>query len=163
VIRYLSTEKGSRSFLVLKGRDYQYNASMKLTGIRKEAKEMGLTEGRDLFYLDTDFDAITGYETVKSFLADHKATDAIFCANDYEAIGVVGALTENGYLPGRDVQLVGYGDMTDKTTLYFPLTTVRQNLEEMGRRAVELVLKKAAGDDTSLQEVVEAELIVRKT
>ena len=61
------------------------------------------------------------------------------------------------------MQLIGYGDMTDKTTMYFPLTTVRQNLEEMGRRAVLRLLEKAAGEDTPAQDVVPTELIIRKT
>lgn len=163
LMSYLNEEKNCKSFLILKGRDYQYNASMKMAGFHSFSSELGLVEGKNLFYLDTDFDAITGYESVRTFLKDNKLPDAICCANDYEAIGVVGALTENGYVPGRDVQLVGYGDMTDKTTIYFPLTTVKQNLEVMGRRAVEILLAKAAGEDISPREVIPTELIIRKT
>jgi len=163
VVKHLIEVKHCSSLLVLKGRDFQYNASLKLQGIRKAARDGGLEENKDLFFLDTDFDAITGYEAVSAFLRSHKPTDAIFCANDYEAIGVVGALTEQGLLPGRDIQLVGYGDMTDKTTIYFPLTTVRQNLEEMGRQAVEMLLLKAKGKETPLQNVVASELVIRRT
>jgi LacI family transcriptional regulator len=163
VVRYLYSQKKCSSLLVLKGRDFQYNASLKISGIRKSASEAGLVEDQNLFFLDTDFDAFTGYESVSSYLKDHEAPQAIFCANDYEAIGVVGALTEQGLLPGRDVQLVGYGDMTDKTTLYFPLTTVKQNLEEMGHQAVVMLLQKAKGEDVPSQKIVKTELIVRKT
>ncbi len=163
VVDYLCRGKGCSSLLVLKGRDYQYNASCKLNGIRRSAGEAGLKEGKDLFFLDTDFDAYTGYESVSAFLQNHEAPKAIFCANDYEAIGVVGALTEQGLLPGKDVQLVGYGDMTDKTTLYFPLTTVKQNLEEMGRAAVKSLLAMASGDGKAERKIIPAELIIRKT
>ncbi|MDC7234242.1 MAG: LacI family DNA-binding transcriptional regulator [Spirochaetales bacterium] len=163
VVRYLAEEKHCSSLLVLKGRDYQYNASLKLKGIKSAASEFGWREGESLFFLDTDFDAITGYESVSSFLERHSAPSAIFCANDYEAIGVVGALTEKGLLPGRDVQLIGYGDMTDKTTIYFPLTTVKQNLEDMGKAAVQAVLDLAAGKDDRTLKVIETELIRRKT
>ena len=163
LMKYLREEKGCQSYLVLKGRDYQFNASGKLAGFSSFAGEHGLIEGEGIHYLDTDFDAYTGYESVSAYLNDYPLPDAICCGNDYEAIGVVGALTENGYLPGRDVQLIGYGDMTDKTTMYFPLTTVRQNLEEMGRRAVLRLLEKAAGEDTPAQDVVPTELIIRKT
>ncbi|OQY32395.1 MAG: hypothetical protein B6241_11240 [Spirochaetaceae bacterium 4572_59] len=163
LMSYLNGKKNCKSFLILKGRDYQYNASMKMAGFAAFSKRIGLEEGKNLFYMDTDFDAITAYKSVNNFLKDHELPDAICCANDYEAIGVVGALTENGYLSGKDVQLVGYGDMTDKTTIYFPLTTVKQNLKEMGRRAVEQLLAKAAGEDSSPEEVVLTELIIRKT
>ncbi|MDA3956074.1 LacI family DNA-binding transcriptional regulator [Oceanispirochaeta sp.] len=163
VVSYLCSDKHCSSLLVLKGRDFQYNASLKLAGIKKGAEAAGLRENRDLFFLDTDFDAYSGYESVTAYLKDHEAPQAIFCANDYEAIGVIGALTEQGLLTGRDVQLVGYGDMTDKTTLYFPLTTVKQNLEEMGRQAVKMLLLKAKGEDVPPQKIVATELIVRKT
>ena len=163
VVRYLCADKKCSSLLVLKGRDFQFNASLKLAGIKKAAQVAGLEENKNLFFLDTDFDAFTGYESVSAYLKDHEAPQAIFCANDYEAIGVVGALTEQGLLPGRDVQLVGYGDMTDKTTLYFPLTTVKQNLEEMGRQAVEMLLAKAKGEDIPSQNIVRTKLIIRKT
>ncbi len=163
LMSYLKKEKHCESFLILKGRDYQYNASMKMAGVQDFARSSGLVEGKNLFYMDTDFDAFSGYESVNAFLKDNDVPDAICCANDYEAIGVVGALTENGYLPGKDVQLVGYGDMTDKTTIYFPLTTVKQNLEMMGRRAVELLLEKAAGNAVPSVEIVQTDLIVRKT
>ncbi len=163
LMKYLYVEKHCRSFLVLKGRDFQFNASCKLEGFSAFAKEAGLEEGSDIHYLDTDFDAFTGYESVSAFLKDHELPDAICCGNDYEAIGVVGALTENGFLPGKDVQLIGYGDMTDKTTMYFPLTTVRQNLEEMGRRAVTRLLKMASGEKVPSRDVVPTELVIRKT
>ncbi len=163
VVNYLCSGKSCSSLLVLKGRDFQYNASCKLAGIKSSAAEAGLTEGESLFYLDTDFDAYTGYHSVSDFLKDHKVPQAIFCANDYEAIGVVGALTEQGLLPGKDVQLVGYGDMTDKTTIYFPLTTVKQNLEEMGRLAVKSLLAMAAGEEEPQKKIIPAELIIRKT
>lgn len=163
VVRYLRGEKNCSSLLVLKGRDYQYNASQKLEGIQKAAAGAGWVEDRDIHYLDTDFDAISGYKAVNAFLKDRQVPDAVFCANDYEAIGVVGALTENGLLPGRDVQLVGYGEMTDKTTMYFPLTTVNQRLEELGREAARMILQAASGKDVPDRRVVETELIRRKT
>jgi DNA-binding LacI/PurR family transcriptional regulator len=163
VVDYLRGEKDCSSLLVLKGRDYQYNASQKLEGVRKAASDAGWVEDRDLFFLDTDFDAYSGYEAVSAFLKERRVPDAVFCANDYEAIGAVGALTENGLLPGRDVQLVGYGEMTDKTTMYFPLTTVNQKLEELGREAAGMILLAASGKDVPDRRIVETELIRRKT
>ena len=163
VVDYLRNEKQCKTLLVLKGRDYQFNAIQKLKGIQDAADRAGWKEGRDIFYLDTDFDAYSGYEAVSGFLKENDAPDAIFCANDYEAIGAVGALTENGLLPGKDVQLIGYGEMTDKTTMYFPLTTVNQKLEELGRKAAEVILSAASGKDRAERTIVETELIRRKT
>lgn len=163
-MQYLIRERGCRNIAILKGRDYQYNAREKLAGIEHEAGLCGLARDQDIFYLDTDFDAFSGYTAVHEILKTRKV-DAVFCANDYEAIGVIGALTEANLLAGKDVALIGYGDMTDKTTLYFPLTTVNQQLQEMGKHAVEALMAAAAApaNRTAREIVVPALLEIRKT
>ncbi|NQT61087.1 MAG: substrate-binding domain-containing protein [Bacteroidetes bacterium] len=164
-ISYLVSERAAKKILVLKGRDYQHNAGEKLRGIREAAKKFNLTEQKDIFYLDTDFDAISGYNAVSQFL-QKQLVDAVFCANDYEAIGAVGALNEAGLLVGKDVALIGYGDMTDKTTLYFPLTTVNQHLHDMGIASVEALLALASnekGTGRDQEYIIPATLEIRKT
>jgi LacI family transcriptional regulator, galactose operon repressor len=164
-ISYLVSQRDAKKILVLKGRDYQHNAGEKLRGIDEAAKKLGLVKERDIFYLDTDFDAISGYNAVSGFLQNQQI-DAIFCANDYEAIGAVGALNEAGYLAGKDIALIGYGDMTDKTTLYFPLTTVNQHLHDMGVTSVEALLSLASTDRSikkNQEYIVPATLEIRKT
>ncbi len=160
-MRYLVREKGSRSFLILKGRDYQYNASQKIQGIHKAADEYGLIMNRDIYFRDSDFDAITGHDVTLEFFRDNRA-DTVVCANDYEAIGVIGALTELRLLVGKDVSVIGYGDMTDRTTSYFPLTTVSQNLVRIGISAVEEIFRLAEGG-TADDVVVATELEIRNT
>nr|MBC8452730.1 substrate-binding domain-containing protein [Spirochaetota bacterium] len=170
-ISYLVSERNAKKILILKGRDHQYNAGEKLLGIRDAAKEFNLIDQENIFYLDTDFDAISGYNAVSQFLQE-QTVDAVFCANDYEAIGAVGALNEAGLLAGKDVALIGYGDMTDKTTLYFPLTTVNQHLHDMGAASVEALLNIASiksiksinGKSSKVQEyIIPATLEIRKT
>ncbi len=160
-MRYLVEEKKSESFLVLKGRDYQYNASQKIQGIHKVVDEFNFLINKDVFFRDSDFDAITGYEVTHEFFRD-KSVDTVICANDYEAIGVIGALTEKGLLVGKDVSVLGYGDMTDRTTNYFPLSTVSQNLAQVGLSAVEEIFKLSTGE--SVQDItVLAHLEMRNT
>lgn len=136
--------KGCRTILVLKGREQQYNASRKLRGIRQRA-EAFLADRGEVLYRASDFDAYTGYTVTRETLGERDEIDGIICANDYEAIGVMGALVEMGKLPGKDVHIIGYGNMTDKTTSYIPLTTMDQHLDEMGRQAVRAILETDGG------------------
>ena len=124
-----------RNILVLKGREQQYNASRKLRGLRRLEESFTAAGGR-LSFRASDFDAYSGYTVTRDFLRNEPDVDGIICANDYEAIGVMGALVEQGRLPGKDTHILGYGNMTDKTTTYIPLTTIDQHLTEMGRQAV---------------------------
>jgi DNA-binding LacI/PurR family transcriptional regulator len=133
--------RGCRNILVLKGREQQYNASRKLRGIRQYSRDF-TADGGKLTFRASDFDAYTGYTVTKEALNEDFDIDGIICANDYEAIGVMGALVEKGKLPGKDTMIIGYGNMTDKTTTYIPLTTIDQHLNELGRQAVKALLKE---------------------
>lgn len=136
VIDYCVQKRGAKSLMVLKGRQRQYNARERIIGMREAAKKFKLLEGRDIFFYDTDFDAISAYETVKRHYNEQGKKDAVICANDYEAMGAIGAFLEKRVLVGKDVALVGFGNMIDSITSYIPLTTVDQQLRLIGQKAI---------------------------
>jgi DNA-binding LacI/PurR family transcriptional regulator len=84
------------------------------------------------------------------------AVTAVFCANDYLAIGVVHALAEAGLRVPDDASVVGFDDIDGSAHLLPPLTTVRQPFE---RLADEVVRAIAGGEDG--RGAVAPELIVR--
>lgn len=133
------------SLLILKGRDYQFNVIEKMKGFYNVIDNQKWLVERQAFFRNSDFDAISGYTVVKEFFEVAYA-DCIFCANDYEAIGAIGALTEMGILVGKDVKVIGYGDMVDKVTSYFPVTTISQNLEEIGVQSINAIKKILDGN-----------------
>ena len=67
--------------------------------------------------------------------------DAVFAANDLTASGALRVLRERGRRVPEDVAVIGFDDMlpvaehTDP-----PLTTIRQDIEEMGRLMARLLL-----------------------
>jgi len=107
-----------------------------------------------------------GYDPMKHLLQETKAFTAVFCFNDIAAIGAVRALTEAGLRVPTDVSLVGFDDI-QSAAFYTPsLTTVRQPLNEMGKRGARLLLQRIADpEDSALlaEVVVEPELVVRES
>jgi len=64
-------------------------------------------------------------------------------------------------VPG-DLSVVGFDDL--EVAAYVGLTTVRQPLEESGRRGVERLVAAVRGQDRGpLEEELELELVVRRT
>lgn len=157
----MTEEYDINSLLILKGRDFQYNAMEKMKGYHSIIDQKQWQMEREVFFRNSDFDAISGYEIVKEFF-DTAYVDCVFCANDYEAIGAIGALTEKGILVGKDVKVIGYGDMVDKVTSYFPVTTISQNLEEIGKRSVSAVREILESNEKS-SIIVNAEFIRGRT
>ena len=103
------------------------------------ARKYKLVEGKGIVYIDTDFDAISAYETIKKHYPALQKSDAVICANDYEAMGAIGAFLEKRVLVGKDVALIGFGNMIDTVTSYIPLTTMDQRLKLIGIKAIQAI------------------------
>jgi DNA-binding LacI/PurR family transcriptional regulator len=91
-----------------------------------------------------------------------EAVTAVFTANDQMALGLLAALHEEGLSVPCDVSLVGFDDLPEAPYFTPPLTTVRQDFAELGRRGVQLVLDRLAGKDPH-PEAVPPELVVRSS
>jgi len=87
---------------------------------------------------------------------------AVFLANDQMALGLLAALHEEGIGVPGDVSVVGFDDLPEAPYFTPPLTTVRQDFAELGRRGVELVLARMRGEDLH-PDPVPAPLLVRSS
>jgi DNA-binding LacI/PurR family transcriptional regulator len=86
---------------------------------------------------------------------------AIFSSNDQMALGLMHAIRDEGLDVPRDISIVGFDDIPEAAHFWPPLTTVRQDFAELGRRCVELLLGPAPyGRSADLATIV-PELIVR--
>jgi DNA-binding LacI/PurR family transcriptional regulator len=88
---------------------------------------------------------------------------AVFCGNDQMALGFVHACREAGLDVPGDISVVGFDDIPEAAHFTPPLTTVRQNFAEIGRRSIELLLGELRGETELSHEPVRPELIVRQS
>ncbi len=91
--------------------------------------------------------------------------DAVFCANDVVALGLLRGLLEAGVSVPDDVALVGYDDIEFAATAAVPLTSVRQPARELGRTAARLLFEEISGDPSHVHQQVlfVPELVVRRS
>jgi DNA-binding LacI/PurR family transcriptional regulator len=86
----------------------------------------------------------------------------VVAVNDDVAIGAYLEFRRAGLRIPEDVSLVGYSGDRTGTLLATPLTTVRQPVEALGRRAAEFVLELIDGaHERPVAEELEDELVVR--
>ena len=107
-----------------------------------------------------DWSARSGYETGKK-LARMADVTAVFCANDAIALGLIRALNEAGRRVPEDVSVVGFDDMPEAGYFLPPLTTLRQDFAEVGRRALGSLVDRISGGSAGLHVRVPPELVVR--
>ena len=104
-------------------------------------------------------------ERIAALPADQRP-DAIFAANDLLAMGVLQALVMNGSIsvPG-DIALVGYDNIDFAESAVVPITTVSQPAEQIGRTALDVLLREAeAGADAVREQFVfTPKLVIRES
>jgi len=133
-------------------------AQDRMNGGRTTLEAAGATAPRVLI---GDWSARSGHELGKE-LAANPDVSAVFVANDQMALGVLRALHEAGRRIPGDISVVGFDDIPEAEYFTPPLTTVRQNFNEMGRRSLLLLLEQIeSGVREPRRETVPPELIVR--
>jgi DNA-binding LacI/PurR family transcriptional regulator len=108
-----------------------------------------------------DWTAEFGYHAGRELLTVRDFT-AIFASNDQMALGLMHAVRDFGLEIPRDVSIIGFDDIPEAAHFWPPLTTVRQDFAELGRRCVALLLGdiEDLADDQGRATIV-PELIVR--
>jgi DNA-binding LacI/PurR family transcriptional regulator len=131
----------------------------RVDGWREELTEAGLTD--DLL-VEGDWSAGSGYR-IGQQLAEQRSATAVFVSNDQMALGLLRAFGENGVRVPEDVSLVGFDDQPEAAYFMPPLTTVRQDFEELGKRCMDLMRAQIEGGAGGSTHVVEPELVVRSS
>ncbi|GGX96011.1 LacI family transcriptional regulator [Streptomyces minutiscleroticus] len=92
--------------------------------------------------VEADFTPAGGERAMRELLGRFPDLDAVFAANDLMAAGALRVLRAVGRRVPEDVALIGFDDMlpvAEQTDP--PLTTVRQDIEQMGRLMARLLLR----------------------
>jgi DNA-binding LacI/PurR family transcriptional regulator len=134
------------------------DARERAEGWRQALRETGADEPA---LLVGDWSASSGYR-LGTQLADDPGLTAIFCGNDTMALGVIRALAERGLRVPEDVSIIGFDDVPEAGYYRPPLTTVRQDFDEVGRQALSTLVDRMSGAIPAGPRVrVAPELIVR--
>jgi DNA-binding LacI/PurR family transcriptional regulator len=88
---------------------------------------------------------------------------AVFCYNDMTALGVLRSIHMHGLRVPADISLIGFDDLFFASYTQPQLTTVRQPMRQMGRMAMENLLKLMSGQPSAEAIKVPAELIIRES
>lgn len=111
-----------------------------------------------------DWTARSGYHLGQRLTRDRGVT-AVFASNDQMALGVLRAMHEAGRRIPEDVSVVGFDDVPEASYFTPPLTTVRQDFDEVGSRSLRVLLHAidsvAAGDRPPQGSLVPPELVIR--
>ena len=158
----LLCEVGHERIAFLAGDSGDATSSLREAGFVDRLAESGL----ELFRRETgDFTFVSGREAGLRLLARSDRPDAIFCASDVMALGVLHAgRHELGLEIPRDFSLVGFDDIPAAAWPGHMLTTIRQPIRRMIREAADMLTLRMTDPDVPPEtKAFDGELILRNT
>jgi LacI family transcriptional regulator len=136
-------ELGHRRIAVITGLPQRASAS-RVQGFRQALAEHGVDLPDDLIR-ESDTHAEGGRQAARELLEYDRSLTAIFAANDLVALGAIRASHDLGRPAPDRLSVIGYDDISLAAQVLPRLTTIRQPLNEIGRRAAEIVRHRIAG------------------
>lgn len=87
----------------------------------------------------------------------------VICGTDAHAIGVLDLVQAAGVRVPEELAIVGFDDVAQAQYLRPPLTTVRQDVEALGRMAVNILCDRLAGRTPPAVTMVPTQLVLRRS
>jgi LacI family transcriptional regulator len=131
-------ELGHRRVAVVTGPRQVLCSRERVEGHREALRRAGITPDPGL-EVAGDFHHAGGLAAGRRLLRLADPPTAVFAGSDEQALGVVDAAREQGLRVPDDLSVVGFDDLPTARWSSPALTTVRQPLAEMGRRAAGLL------------------------
>lgn len=145
------------------------NASDRYRGYRAGMEECGLSIDEKWVFLRPEL-RLDKVSNTHRFLRDvlrkrpGPLPQILLCTSDLIAVGAMAALREAGFSIPKDVGIVGFDDIPLAACLEPPLTTISQDMRQLGRSCFQVLLSRLEHSDRAYQEVViRSDLVVRNS
>ncbi len=133
-------EKGNKKIaFVGTNPDLQNASGLRYVGYKKALEENNIELNENLISFG-GLKAIDGSEGIDKIMKNEKF-DAVFCASDEVAMGVINTLRENKIKVPKEVDVVGFGNIYSSSIYYPKLTTIDQPMYDMGSVGMRMLIK----------------------
>ncbi len=84
-----------------------------------------------------------GYQSTQQLLKMHPRPTAFFCLSNLISLGALRAIAEHQLKVPEDISMISFDEQPYAAFLSTPMTTVEQHQEDIGRKAVQLLLRSS--------------------
>jgi LacI family transcriptional regulator len=132
-------ERGRKRVALITGPLTWWEARERLAGWQESLREAHIEPAPSLL-AEGNWSASSGQRAMEQLLTLSQFPDAVFCSNDQMALGALGVLHRAGLKVPDDVALVGFDNIPESEFFLPPLTTIYQQVIDIGRIAVQELL-----------------------
>jgi LacI family transcriptional regulator len=161
VVEYLM-QLGHRRIAFIEGPEGTPTSVHRLAGFRKAFEIAGIPIQESLI-VPGDYTREGGRRGMRSLLELNEPPTAVFCANDFSALGALEVAQQKGYRVPEKISIVGFDDIDEASHASPPLTTVRQPPDYVGTITAETLIERLKGREKPARVRIEGSLIRRKS
>lgn len=157
-------DQGRQHIGIITGPMEWWEARQRELGWREALAENGRTVDES-YITNGDWTPSSGERSIRLLLEWHPEMDAVFICNDQMALGAMKVARQMGRQIPRDLAVVGYDDIPESPYFSPALSTVHQDVVEMGCQGVKQLLALIDNDDagTASPVILQPELIIRES
>lgn len=133
-------EQGYRRIGIILGPWSWWEVRQRKRGWQQALEEFGLPISQ-FQMAEGDWSAASGDKAFQELLEHFPQIDAVFVCNDQMALGAMQAAHLAGRQVPADLAVIGFDDTPESPYFRPPLTTIKQPLVDLGRRAVQELIK----------------------
>jgi LacI family transcriptional regulator len=134
-------EKGHRRIGCLQGRPGTSSNVERLRGFKRALRTNSIVWNSELVVGD-DFSELSGYRSTCDLLETHPEVTALFALSNQNALGALRAFAERRLKVPQDISLITFDDAPFAEYLASPLSVVRQDVDAIGHKVVELLMEQ---------------------
>ncbi|HOX09779.1 MAG TPA: LacI family DNA-binding transcriptional regulator [Candidatus Omnitrophota bacterium] len=161
-LEYLASQ-GHKRVGFIAGNPNSADGPERFQAYKSLSKKFGFDQDEELI-AQGDFTFESGEREMPKLLALKKRPSVVFAASDYMAIGAMRVIKEQGLSIPKDIAVMGFDNTLEAAYVEPGLTTVRQPLQEMGEKAVDLAIRSMNDENFEPQTLaIKPELIKRQS
>lgn len=146
---------GHKHIAVIGGsREISDIARLRHEGCVDACKQYGVAYDTELDYYTGRFSFADGYQAIKTLLERGRTFTGVFAMADVMAIGAIRALRDCGLQVPEDVSVIGLDGLNMGNYTVPTLTTVRQSVEELADRSVQILRQQIEGRISPRHETI---------
>ena len=135
---------GHRRICCISGPSNYASANRRLQAYKDALQEVGIQIQPQWIY-EGDYWTTSGRDGIRELLKRVPDLTAVVCGNDWQALGALESLYFMGIRVPHDISLIGFDDIEFAKMSQPPLATVRQSIQECGKKAAEMLVSKING------------------
>ncbi|MBN1410855.1 MAG: GGDEF domain-containing protein [Spirochaetales bacterium] len=160
-IKHLIDVHGYRRIAFIKGPEGNRDAEERFDAYREVLAECGIPLD-EKYVAQGNFISYSAYEAVNAFLLERKIKpEAIVASNDDMAFGALQRLREMKIRVPEDIALTGFDNNPEVEFILPSLTTVRQPVYELARKAMEMAVGLLRNEEVPETVILPTEPVVR--